>query len=361
MHSTSQLPPYMVPFQPAPPKQQHNPANTPPFRLGVGDTLSSLENSQAFQSAVGSIIHAQVPTAVNTDLDQEAGYDPVVGDPFTPGDAETPGAAVAYEERHRSGTATLCGFSEFVASTPAKKYRTITFSGNTLGCSYTSGTCTTFSSGGYSIYSGGRSFDAATCVEGSYTDRTSYNGLAGCAATGGSVFSTGQTGAGWDMPSGIIDTVKTATVWSQEGSGTCIGSDKRPTGNTRTQTLSAEDTDADAITRWLATSPAWSSFAAATLPDAEAPYTARTTGFSFTYGEAELKINATGFPAAYAFTARVVIAREHDTTAIVTTVSTSDYALTADGSGNATVTVAVEAEEAGYTYRVDSVTFYRAP
>ncbi len=213
--------------------------------------------------------------------------------------------------RTRGGTATVCGYSEFTsASSPPKKYRTITFSGNTLVCTYTSGTCLTTVDSAYSTYSGGRSYDSATCVESSFTDRYTFAGAPGCAATGGSANGSGSTPHGWDAPGGITDTAKTATVWSQDGDGICgaPGSNKkRPTGNVRTQTLTNEDTEQNAIDRLLAGGGGtWGSFT--TVGDGtggtclatsccNAKYQARTSLFTFAYQQSEWRVSRSGLRA----------------------------------------------------------------
>jgi hypothetical protein len=157
----------------------------------------------------------------------------------------------------------------------------------------------------------------------------------------------------------------TKTTRTYTGPNVCAGTgpyDKR--SGSVVYTLTTEDTDANAITRLLATSPSWSSWTSATLPGAACSHTARTTGFSFTYGEAELKVDVTGFPAGFVFTLRAQIVRIDTATSELSLVATQDYLTTADGAGAATVTIGVEADEAGpngYTYKVNHVEWFHAP
>jgi hypothetical protein len=134
---------------------------------------------------------------------------------------------------------------------------------------------------------------------------------------------------------------------------------RKLTASSITDTLSVEDTDADAVTRLLATSPSWTSWsAAASLPAAAADYDARTTGFTFDYEQTQLRANYTGMPAGWPFKVKVRIAKVDQTTSAVSTVQTLNFNPTADGSGAATWTVDVVPAAPGFTYRVQSVAHF---
>lgn len=134
---------------------------------------------------------------------------------------------------------------------------------------------------------------------------------------------------------------------------------RKLTSSTLTDTLSVEDTDSDAITRLLATSPAWSSWSTvSSFPGAAADYDARTAGFTFDYEGAQLRATYSGLPVGWPFKARVRIAKVNQTTGASSTVSLVDYRLLADGSGDATFTVDIQPTAPGFTWRVHSVAHY---
>ena len=478
-HTLDEQPPYMVPLRRARFATPENPANSPPFRLHAGDTLSMAETDEATVSTITNVINNIVPTAVNND----AGSNSVtpVGDPFTPGDAVTPGGSAAYTSRSRGGTATLIGFSEYsTPSTPAKKYLTKTLSGNVTVGIYLDSSCTTpltistigvttniaMPGGGYVHITPSSSSAFTYSFSGISTNGLPWRdyggfditGQSGYAAThrsplvasagtfvvgagkypltitsvhqknlpgGGTGFETGasasvgitedkadtltysgedsfdattsaetNTGAvnGTTYSSSAVPTTVSSTVTSigdaitRYGSGsftddyttttralTPTSAITGPSGSpsawrkvlssSAAEALTSEDTDANAITRLMATSPSWSSWTATTLPGATASHAARTTGFSFAYNEAELKIVVAGFPAAFTFTLRAQIIRVDNVTSELTLAATQDYLTTTDGAGAATLTVGVTADSAGLngaTYQVYYVEWFHA-
>ena len=368
-HTLDEQPPYMVPLRRARFATPENPANSPPFRLHAGDTLSMAETDEATVSTITNVINNIVPTAVNND----AGSNSVtpVGDPFTPGDAVTPGGSAAYTSRSRGGTASLIGFSEYgTASTPAKKYLVQTYTSDRARCSRNTNCAGSIQGSDSFIGNEVCTYNVTTGALTSTGSTVNRQTFGSCPAT--SITSTvaaicsrtgldaGYSGAFWNYTTQTQTSLITAA-------GSCgineSGYYSTPSGG-QTLTLTSEDTDATAITRLLATSPSWSSWTSATLPGAACSHTARTTGFSFTYGEAELKVNVTGFPAAFVFTLRAQIVRIDTATSELSLVATQDYLTTADGAGAATVTIGVEADEAGpngYTYKVNHVEWFHAP
>ncbi|MFA6959954.1 MAG: hypothetical protein WC205_04285 [Opitutaceae bacterium] len=279
------------------------------------------------------------------------------GDVFTPGDASTPGASVTAEVRTRGGTAELKGFDEYVPSTIPRKYLTRTINQvmnwNTYGVS----PCTTVVGGDYFItLVGAATYDPTTDVitpvsgtsnSGTPPPYTSY-AISSDAISIDSNF----------MQSPMLTTltrssaVKPACSSFTSGYVTATGS--------ALETLTNEDTDAHAVARLLATSPAWSSYATCgAYPCASATWAARTTGFTFAYGEAELRLTFAGMPAGWLFSAKVTLARVSAATSEVSVVEVQTYEATPDGGGAASMTISLVPEEAGYTYRVEGVTLLR--
>lgn len=280
------------------------------------------------------------------------------GEPFTPGDASTPGATVAYESRLRGGTAEVVGFSEFTSpSTPAKKYLTISFSGAMTAYNHSGTTCT----GGLLNTQVDTIAANSKCVfnpnTGTVTNTTSVTSVQTPGST--STYTLAATIIGSNAGMGYV---LTATTETRTGSGACViigGGSSTYSGITNV-VLSGEDTDSAAITRLLAgaggTFGSWGTVAS--FPAAAADYDARTTGFTFDYQQTQLRANYTGMPAGWPFKVRVRIARVNATTGAISTVQTLTFNPTADGTGAASWTVDVVPAAPGYTYRVQSVSHF---
>jgi hypothetical protein len=276
------------------------------------------------------------------------------GEPFTPGDANTPDAAVAYESRKRSGVASLVGHSEYTsASTPPKKYRVKAFTGVAEGRLYSDAGCTNLVFTNTDTHSGASTYDVVT---GSVTNTGQFV-RTGTESSTTSITEINPFTAGGDtavltrLTKGITNPL---TAVAFEGNYF-----KRPSVPTALATLSIEDTDADAVTRLLATSPTFTDWsAAASFPAAAADYDARTTGFTFDYEQTQLRANYTGMPASWPFKVRVRIARVNIATGAISTTQTLNFNPTADGSGAATWTVDVVPAAPGFTYRVQSVAHF---
>ena len=72
--------------------------------------------------------------------------------------------AISLNCRAKAGTATMCGWNEYVPSIPPRKYLTRTLSGNAVGEIYTDSNCTVPDCTGTDAFSGDCSYDAATCT-----------------------------------------------------------------------------------------------------------------------------------------------------------------------------------------------------
>jgi hypothetical protein len=278
------------------------------------------------------------------------------GETFTPGDANTPGAAVAYESRLRGGTASLIGWSEWTSpSTPAKKYRKYAISGFTGERTYTScgGTLVQTNVG---TYSGAATVNVTT---GTLTDATRQVLTQDGVVTSDTV--AGTPGYTSSVPSSTAKYTRTATstTLTTSGTETCVNQPPAVVAyGTTTEVFSIEDTDLDATTRLLAGST-WGSWGtAASFPAASASYAARTTGFTFTYEQTQLRANYTGMPAGWPFKVKVRIASVNVATSAVSTVKTLNFTPTADGTGAATWSVDVVPASPGFTYRVQSVSHF---
>lgn len=146
--------------------------------------------------------------------------------------------------RSKSGTSTLCGFSEWngFASIPPKKYRTLTQGGqyvlqeyNDSGCTSPTGTPTTCN------WAGTCTYDSSTCVE-------TQGGTQNCG--GGNVTNCGNLGG--DFASGSPDTTTTSTNLQAIVTGTCrpgFGHYYKYTTANQYADLTVEDTETDAINR----------------------------------------------------------------------------------------------------------------
>lgn len=287
----------------------------------------------------------------------------LTGEPFTPGDSNTPGASVSYEERTKGGTATLIGLDEYTdTSTPPRKYRKRTLSGRLMAKGWSSGGCGgTLAAHGQDEWAGTVSYDAVT---GTMTDTTTRTrtvflgtGSSGTLAAGGSIdaaFAPYEDTMVTTRLSRYITNPQNCLI-NPLGLGGETSFVRREETPTNREDLSEEDTEADARSRLLA-GASWSSWSSATLPAAAADYTARTSGFTFTYETTELRANYTGLPADWTFAVRVRVAAVNLATGAVNTAFLADFPCTSNGSGDATWTYPITPALRGFTYRVQSVT-----
>lgn len=283
------------------------------------------------------------------------------GTPFTPGDDLTPGGSVAYSSRSRGGTASLLGFSEYTApNNPPKKYLVKTLSGADGGTNYNDSNCTSVNCTSVGTYSGSVTYNATTgaVTDTGYLNRTSASSH--CTYAGPVSDVDAFTANGQSLV--LTQTTKTVICTPVCNGYSSIYVKCNPGTPDPKATLSSEDTEANAVARLLATSPSWSGWGSTTVPGANATWAYRGNTFDFSYGEAELKIECSGFPNNWPFVMRVLISRTDVLTSVVSDVEVQIYNSKTDGSGAATVTAAVTPEEAGssgYVYKVQSVTFLR--
>lgn len=207
--------------------------------------------------------------------------------------------------RSRTGTATLCGFSEYTSpSTPPKKYRRQTISGDWRNCDWNNadGGCI----GGADnrdteVYSGTYTYSPTTCattnaqVSNYYADGTDDQACASAMP----FVSSGTPAANFVpsfLPAGhyTLTTAPTSNSWVYDA--TCYnlggGNGYRTISGTITATLDDEDTLVDAIAR--ATPSSWTAFTnnfAATIASIEV----RGAGdFTSAYTEVEAEVVVAG-------------------------------------------------------------------
>lgn len=259
--------------------------------------------------------------------------------------------------RTRSGTATLCGFSEYTgASTPPKKYLTKTFSGTADFATHVGGTnCTVVSCSFSDTWTGAVSYDSSTCS-------TSGTGTQTRAGTCGNDGVTNDTSIEI-YTSGIFTYSKTATTNTAVPS-TCVSNTKALSSSV-TETLGTEDTEANAITRFQAANAfgSWINSGATgctgTPPSCcIAKYESRTSGFSFAYADAEARVVATGLTPSTGYTAKIELYRRAYGTGSYAHYQTVTVTGTSDGSGNLTTSAATVTNTKGYeTYAASSSLF----
>jgi hypothetical protein len=268
-------------------------------------------------------------------------------------------ACSGLECRTRGGTATLCGFSEYAsASTPPKKYRTQTLSGQWRTCNNNAADagCTNQQDlKDREVYSGTYSYNGTTCattnaqVANYYADGTDDQP---CDDTMPFV-STSTPSASFApsfLPAGkyVQTTTKTTNNWDFNGVA-CYdlggGNGWRLQSGSVTAALTTEDTEADAITRLLAgAGGTWGSWITSgavgctgTPPSCcLAQREARTTGFSFIYQESQFRVVKTGLTAGVTYGIQVKIYRRTYGSGSYALYQTLTVTATADGSGNAT-------------------------
>jgi len=267
--------------------------------------------------------------------------------------------------RVRSGTAEICGHSEIVsASTPPKKYRVCTFTGTLTGDTYSGTVC-----GGSVI----GTFSVATSGAAEYSDTT-------CSLISHGVSAVTETPPGsttnFDLdapPYGATDTCLQTVTASQTSitrtaTGDCCatsGSLSQIHAGSRTATLTVEDTEADAITRFQAATSFGSWIASGGVGCTGTPascclahYESRTSGFSFAYADAEARVTATGLTPSTGYTANIELYRRAYGSGSYAHYQTVTVTGTSDGSGNLTTSAATVTNTKGYeTYAASASLF----
>ena len=247
-------------------------------------------------------------------------------------------ACASMECRTRGGTASLCGYAEWTGyeSTPPKKYRTKTLSGSLFWCYYSGTPCTTKTSSFGYTWGGTCYYNASTCALTQSGTSVLNHGDATCALTTDDPATTacGITGA-----TSSLDETLTSTVRTLVGNGNCVNdSGWRQASGTATDTLSVEDTEADALSRLLAgAGGTWSAWSAASSTTCLARWQNRTSGFDLIYQEAQWRIVFTGLSASTAYSVQVKMYRRTYGSGGYTLYQTQTAMGTSDGSGNLTL------------------------
>jgi hypothetical protein len=260
------------------------------------------------------------------------------------------GCSVA-ECRTRGGTATLCGFSEFSsASTPPKKYRVNTISESFYWCTYGSSDCTGNSARFELLMSGAASYNSSTCTL-TTIDYSTRNDTGDCGVPSGSYTVTQRSRLVYDPAFMLLDT-DTATLREVSARPPCYnfsgGAHVTASGN-GSETLSVEDTEADAITR-LQASGSWSSWSAAGSTSCLAKYETRTSGFSFAWQEAQFRATISITSGVTGVVKVGVYRRAYGSGGAWTLISTEYFSVTGNGSNEDTISMDVPNEQGYETY-----------
>lgn len=248
--------------------------------------------------------------------------------------------AATLQCRSRGGIAAVCGYSEWdgFASTPPKKYRTLSQGGSYTFVYYTDLTCTTRDMGKDNTtctWAGTCTYDNATCT-------LTSGGTQNCG--GGPVTNCGNLGG--DFQPNSDDVTTNATTVQAFVTNTCRlggGTQGRYEVASQFATLSDEDTSEDAIDRLLAgAGGTWSAWlvpgggSCAGSPPAccVAAWEERTVDFDFVYGEAQFRVIASGLLPSTTYNARVDIQRKPYGTGSYALFQTLIISGTTDGAGN---------------------------
>jgi len=253
--------------------------------------------------------------------------------------------AVTLQCRNRGGTATICGYDEYGApSSPPKKYARRTLDGVRTFCYHTDSGCTaidTAAPGFNTVYAGYCEYEA--CAENNVSGLRTLNSLdASCSPT--SPFNSDARCAILTSPNTVVENTSTTLRTYTDDSCLFEASVSRwikRTG-TQTETLSEEDTEQDALDRLLAGSGGtWSTWdtsgsggcSGPPYPCCLARWEERTSGFSFTYQEAQYRVTASGLNPSTSYSARVEIYRRTFGSGTYTLFQTLIVSGTTDGSG----------------------------
>ena len=239
------------------------------------------------------------------------------------------------ECRIRGGTATLCGFSEFVSpSSPPKKYRVKSYGGTYITCEWDDAGCSSLHSGVMTVLSGACSYDPTTCVQSSTGQVLAYQQNSVCppgGAPGVTPNYCGDFGVGATAQAGYITQTERDRVPGSQCVHDISGVWFTSSGSL-TSTLSNEDTESDAIARLLAGGGGtWGSWTAGA---GVAQFEQRTTLFTFAYQEAQFRVTINGLTPASAYHVSVDIMRRAHGSGSYIKIATNIYAFTSDGSGH---------------------------
>lgn len=211
-------------------------------------------------------------------------------------------APLSIQYRSRTGTATLCGFSEYTApSVPPKKYLTQTASGDYFKCQ-------SDLSGSKRELTGSYTFDPTTCGQANTQNLEQWLGPNPGDCHTGPFFSNAVmpmlfTAVDLDVPNATVTTSATSVKWDGNG---FVGSSGTETGELK-RVLSDEDTDENAIDRAVPPGDY-------TTPGSQVAFrTVRGAGqFSFSFVEVDWRIELRGLQPGETYNLLVTYGRRVD-------------------------------------------------
>ncbi len=257
-----------------------------------------------------------------------------------------PVTCTGMECRVRGGTATLCGFEEYVSpSTPPNKYRRQTISGTNSSQTYSDSGCTVPT---------GASVTCTIDFVCQYNSSTCVPTASGAGQIcNGSFIQPANCNPLVYNPTPACDTNESATptqiTFSSSGA-CCLSSPgiwEKSTADSRTATLTDQDTDSDALSRLLAgAGGTWGSWIASggvgctgTPPSCcIAGWEIRSSGFSFGYQESQFRVPFTGLTPSTRYSISIQIYRRVYGAGSYTLFATLYLSDVSDVSGNLTFT-----------------------
>jgi hypothetical protein len=280
---------------------------------------------------------------------------------------EPPACARCHQDLECSvaeGQATLCGTQEFAdQSSPVRVYRKFEWAGSMLRCCLGTDKYT---------YTGSCELNALTCEPTNSLEILYESGPGGeeppCDC--GEGFTDSDVTV-VDCPSGIsvpnqstnpADSVTTVTktTYEQVGLETCAPSECALFGTT-TATLSVEDTEADAITRFRANED-WSSFLPFNKAQCTAYYEERTIGTSFDYREVKWRVVRNGLLPATSYDVSVdIMRRVYGSMGAFSLYATLVETVVTDANGNLFVEAYVPNDAGFESYAKGPITIAETP
>ena len=234
----------------------------------------------------------------------------------------------------RGAGLTLIGHAEFASpSTPPAFYRRKTWSGQCVTQNYSDSSCVTPSGTPCTVYeSGAYAWNAAgTLIENDGV----YNHPSPCNPASSNAHGQNDGPFNWGNYS---TSTKTQTVWSLS-QGPCSNSCGGPSGcrgtaaTTSAATLTEPDSEADAIARWLATSPAWGGYSTCNVGTwCMARFEQRTTA-AFNYQECKYNLSKSGLTPSRNYVVTVDVMRSAYGAGSYSKLSTLVFYVTTDGAG----------------------------
>lgn len=252
--------------------------------------------------------------------------------------------------KQRCWTATLCGWSEFAASTPPKKFLVLDRD---------------YAVDGYCRGDPAQSYSSAFHYIGTYTPTGAGCGTVTVTGTGG-----GAAG-GYDPTAsfcGIVtpaytktSTTSRADTGAADGTspGACCGAtfSNHINGGHDYVALSIEDTEEAAIERARSTLADWSTISGSDCLYAQACWEQRTTGFTVSGCDAKLFVTGNGYYSFWPYTLTIVFERRVDGSSDPwVEFATMEYTVSGDIYGNLSAVIDVP-NERGYCTRRKSHTF----